>query len=251
MSMVVATEQVEIEAVNLVYLHMGGKDLWSKVVLKNTPNLVDAMFWGPCFSDVAPIFRQNSQLAQISKLSLYVTLDVLSPESLPTFCNLKQLTLMVDERFEDELIAPINQFLKACPKLCEFKVEFTDVYNDSLYDEAYQLKELDSSNDDDDDDKTENVRDWEYFEMSYNMELGRKGHSNLREFLVAGFYGCDEDVELILFIVLISCNLETIICDCSHAHTDDGEVTQEVQVLKSRAAKLVKVIPPKITLVVI
>ncbi|XP_074284565.1 uncharacterized protein LOC141609403 [Silene latifolia] len=174
-------------------------------------------------------------------------LDVLSAGSLPTFCNLKQLTMMVDYWFEDEFIACINQFLKACPNLCQFKVEFIDLVEVSSFEEAYQLNKVDSSSDDDDDDEIEDYR-WEYFEICYNMELNRKVHPNLREFQVSGFCGRFIDIELILFILRISCNLETIICECHHGHSVAEEVTQ---VIKSRADKLVKLIPSKISLVII
>ncbi|XP_074300510.1 uncharacterized protein LOC141631786 [Silene latifolia] len=165
----------------------------------------------------------------------------LSAGSLPNFCNLKQLTIMVNA-YEYEL-APINQFLKACPKLRKFKVEFRNM-DDSLLEEASRLKELDSSSDDV---ETEMTQDWEYFESMYEMEIERTGHPNLKEFQVAGFCGWKLDVDLILFIVLISCNLETIICDYSFRTLVGNEV---VEVSKSRAAKLVKLIPPKIRLVI-
>ncbi|XP_074300898.1 F-box/FBD/LRR-repeat protein At1g13570-like [Silene latifolia] len=231
-------KQLEIEAVNLVYLQFDTfeKDHWSNVVFKNTPNLVDASFAASRVSYFTPIFLQNSHLAQISRLSLRMQLDVLSAGSLPTFCNLKQLTIMVDYWFEDELIACINQFLKACPNLCQFKVEFIDLVEVSSFEEAYQLNKSDSFSDDD-----EEIGD-------YNMELDRKVHPNLREFQVSGFCGRFIDVELILFILRISCNLETIICECHHGHSVAEEVTQ---VIRSRADKLVKLIPPKISLVII
>ncbi|XP_074305429.1 F-box/LRR-repeat protein At3g58900-like [Silene latifolia] len=118
-------EQLEIDAVNLLYLRYRTLNPCTNVVFKNMPMLIEAMFGGYCLPDSTTIFRQLSHLeGQISKLTLDLVCLAIPIGLLPTFCKVKQLTLIVIGHTEFDLVV-IRHFLKACPALQEFTLEIT------------------------------------------------------------------------------------------------------------------------------
>ncbi|XP_074309474.1 uncharacterized protein LOC141643967 [Silene latifolia] len=118
-------EELEIDAVNLLYLRFRTPSPYTNVVFKNMPVLAEAMFGGSGLSTSTPIFRQLSHITtQISKLTLDFFGLSIPIRVLPTFCKLEQFTLMVQDEMKFDIVV-INQFLKAFPMLREFTLEIT------------------------------------------------------------------------------------------------------------------------------
>ncbi|KAH9621409.1 hypothetical protein KSS87_012543 [Heliosperma pusillum] len=221
-----------------LYVDMGPS---TNLVFRSMPMLVEAAFGGACFKSPVSIFHRISHIAaHISKLSLDMKYYKFPPGALPTFCNLKHLNMVVMytpcDRFD------IIRLLEACPVLRELKLEvYWYIYDLGI--EAYVLEIVDTLSGDD------LEVELDYFEL---RQTERNSHPSLKLLEIAGFGGCSYDVDIIISIMRSAWNLETIICD-PHRSDSDMYDTYDDDVLTSRARAytLAKIIPPKISVVII
>ncbi|KAH9621404.1 hypothetical protein KSS87_012538 [Heliosperma pusillum] len=234
-------EELEIDAHDLMYFDYIDMGPSTNLVFRNMPMLVEAAFGGACFESPVFIFHRISHIAaHISKLSLDMNSDKFPAGALPTFCNLKHLNMVVKYNPRDRF--DIVRLLAACPVLHELKLEvFWYTYDLGI--EAYELKIAGTLNGND------LEVELDYFEL---RQTERNNYPTLKLLEIVGFGGCSYDVDIILSIMRSAWNLETIICD---PHRSDSILydtyDDDVETSRTRAYKLEKIIPPKISVVII